>query len=102
MDAVSSAGQQAAGARDGAAYPLRLPRITRSGEVYGRCKSAFWFGDTMRLVDGKYQCAWCGVQIDAPLDARPEAKIIGVSGKPTVRALTLDGEEIHRCAKPTD
>jgi hypothetical protein len=36
----------------------------------------------MRLVGGKYQCAWCGAELDA------------------VRALVLDGEEIHRCEKP--
>jgi hypothetical protein len=51
----------------------------------------------MRLHDGRYECAHCGEILDIPLVDRPQVVIHAASGKPNMRALTLDGKEIHAC-----
>lgn len=51
----------------------------------------------MRIVNGRYECAYCGAQLDIPLIAEPRVMISAASGKPNVRTLTLDGNEIHSC-----
>lgn len=54
-------------------------------------------GNTMRWSDGQLVCAQCGEVLDVPDDAMPQVVIIGASGKSNFRALTVRGEEIHRC-----
>jgi hypothetical protein len=52
----------------------------------------------MRLRDGRYECAHCGAVLDIPLNAGdPRVAIKAASGERNVRALYLDGREIHRC-----
>ena len=51
----------------------------------------------MRRRDGRYVCALCGAEIDAPIDAEPQRKFIDSSGGARIRALMIDGKEIHRC-----
>jgi hypothetical protein len=51
----------------------------------------------MRLRDGRYECANCGVQLDVTPHGEPNATIHAAGGKPNVRVLKVDGREIHRC-----
>lgn len=55
----------------------------------------------MRLVNGKWACAVCGAELDVPDGKRPTVVLIGSSGKRNVRALVIEGEEIHRCEVPS-
>jgi hypothetical protein len=41
-----------------------------------------------------------GALLDAPIDAKPKVTISASSGRPTVRVLRIDKNEIHRCDKP--
>jgi hypothetical protein len=50
----------------------------------------------MRLHDGRYECAHCGEILDIPLVDRPQVVIHAASGKPNMRALTLDGRKSTR------
>jgi hypothetical protein len=52
----------------------------------------------MRLrVDGKYECANCGEVLKVPRGVEPTVVFRGGSGKPSVRALLVNGREIHQC-----
>ena len=51
----------------------------------------------MRIVNGRYECAYCGAQLDIPLIAEPRVMISAASGKPNVRKLMIDGKVIHTC-----
>jgi hypothetical protein len=51
----------------------------------------------MRLKDGRYECAHCGAVLDVPVVQDPVVVIHAASGQPTVRVLTYEGREIHRC-----
>jgi hypothetical protein len=51
----------------------------------------------MRLVNGKPQCAYCRTELDVPEGKQPQQMIVGTSGRKNVRALLVDGREIHRC-----
>jgi hypothetical protein len=55
----------------------------------------------MQLRNDRYTCAHCGAVLDLPLDASPKVMIKAASGKPTVRVLSIKGDEIHRCEMPT-
>jgi hypothetical protein len=52
---------------------------------------------TVRLENGKYLCTLCGALLDIPTDRAPLVLIKAASGQPNVRAITLAGEELHRC-----
>jgi hypothetical protein len=54
-------------------------------------------GKSMRLHDGRYECAHCGAVLDIPLMNDPRVMIRAASGQPNVRVLFLDEREIHRC-----
>jgi hypothetical protein len=51
----------------------------------------------MRLVDGRYECIYCGEILDIAKRAVPVVIIKSGSGKPSMRSLLVDGKEIHAC-----
>ena len=51
----------------------------------------------MRLHDGRYECAHCGVVLAIPLIDDPQVMIRAAGGQPNTRTLSLDGREIHGC-----
>ncbi|HEY3832137.1 MAG TPA: hypothetical protein VGO03_07575 [Acidimicrobiia bacterium] len=52
----------------------------------------------MRLDFGHWHCTLCGQLVgDVREDARPTSEIRGVSGRPTVRVVYVDRNEVHRC-----
>jgi len=51
----------------------------------------------MRLVDGRYECAQCGAVLAIAPEAEPMVVFHAASGQSTVRVITVDGHEIHRC-----
>ena len=51
----------------------------------------------MRLRNGKRECVICGAHLDVPDGKQPDVMIVGASGKPNMRAVLVDGEEMHRC-----
>ena len=51
----------------------------------------------MLVHNGKYVCALCGVQIDAPSDKRPLVLIKASGGERNLRLVMLDGKELHAC-----
>ena len=53
--------------------------------------------DQMRLRAGRYECAHCGEALDMPLMLDPQRVMRCASGMPNVRALLVDGREIHAC-----
>jgi len=55
----------------------------------------------VRLVNGKWLCVLCGAELDVPDGKQPKVMLIGRSGKRNVRALVIDGMEIHRCEVPS-
>jgi hypothetical protein len=54
----------------------------------------------MRLLDGRYECAHCGAVLNLPMLAEPQIVFRAASGKANVRALYVDGQEIHSCEVP--
>jgi hypothetical protein len=44
-----------------------------------------------------WTCRECGAVIDIAPGRVPDVRIHGASGRPNMRVLVLDGEEIHRC-----
>jgi hypothetical protein len=50
-----------------------------------------------RIKDGTYCCAVCGAPLGVS-EYDTVTTIVGQSGKPNVRVLSVDREEIHRCA----
>lgn len=53
--------------------------------------------EMVRAVNDRYECAMCAATLDIPSATVVRTMIIGGSGKPNVRVLTVGGEEIHRC-----
>jgi hypothetical protein len=52
----------------------------------------------MRELDGQWACRECGAVVDGvPPGRTPKVTINAASGRPNVRVLTIDGEEVHRC-----
>ncbi len=51
----------------------------------------------MRLHDDRYECALCGAVLDIPLTAMPRVMLTARGGERTVRVLSVDGREVHRC-----
>ena len=51
----------------------------------------------VRQSNGKWECAYCGTELDVPMDKVPMVVMHAASGKPNERVLSLDGQEIHRC-----
>ena len=57
----------------------------------------------VRLEDGRWYSALCGIAVPGvPETVQPQAEIRSASGKPTVRVLLVDGEEVHRCEPDTN
>jgi len=55
--------------------------------------------NAVRRRDGRYECARCGVMLDVPDHAQVRTMIMQSSGEPAVRAILVDGKEIHRCER---
>ena len=51
----------------------------------------------VRYRNGRYECAQCGIALDVPPQTTPVVTIIAASGKPNIRAVSVDAIEIHRC-----
>jgi hypothetical protein len=51
----------------------------------------------MRLENGKYRCVLCQQILSVPAASRPRVIISAASGRPTMRVITYEGREIHRC-----
>jgi hypothetical protein len=51
----------------------------------------------VRFRQGRYECAQCRIALEVPPYATPVVTIIAASGKPNMRAVSIDGVEIHRC-----
>jgi len=49
----------------------------------------------MIVIDGKYVCARCGVQIEVASGQRPLVVIKASGGKPNMRVVRLGDEELH-------
>jgi hypothetical protein len=54
----------------------------------------------MRERDGVATCALCSARLDVPIGAKVRTVLEAASGKPNVRVVYLDDEEVHRCATP--
>ena len=52
----------------------------------------------MLLNDGGWVCQSCGAPVDARTDQIQEVKVTLVGRSRSVRVLSIDGEEVHRCA----
>jgi hypothetical protein len=52
----------------------------------------------MRRKGDRYECAMCGEILDVADAAKVRTMLIQGSGTPTMRAVLVDGKEIHRCA----
>ena len=51
------------------------------------------------LKDGQiYRCALCGQALDSPEGVEPRIWLEGKGGQPNQRVLSIDGDEVHRCA----
>ena len=51
----------------------------------------------MRLVDGRYECAQCGVVLDIDPESQPTVVVHAASGQPNMRVISVGGHEVHRC-----
>ena len=53
----------------------------------------------MKRELGRYRCTLCGVIVssDVRLDDVMKTMIVQASGQPTVRTVSVDGAEVHRC-----
>ena len=58
-------------------------------------------GQPLRLRDGRYECSLCGAVLDVPAATEPDIVLKTASGRPTLRAITVAGAEIHACAIST-
>ena len=56
----------------------------------------------MRLRDGKYECVHCGAVLEIPAGEGLQVVITAATGKPNVRVLMWNFEEIHRCDVDAD
>ena len=50
-----------------------------------------------RIGDKTYLCTVCHATVKVDSEERPVAAIIGQSGEPNVRVVTVEGVEVHRC-----
>lgn len=51
--------------------------------------------------ESRYHCAVCGAVVDIGLGLdRPLSMLLGASGKPNMRVITLSGIEVHSCPFP--
>ena len=55
-----------------------------------------------RIGDGIYRCTVCGSEVQVGTDGTPVAVLVGQSGKPNERVVTVAGKEVHRCTFPAD
>jgi hypothetical protein len=46
--------------------------------------------------NSQFSCFICGAELDVP-EAQTAATIAGDSGRPTIRILSVNGREVHRC-----
>ena len=52
----------------------------------------------MQVRDGRYECALCGAVLDVPAsNDPPQTAIHSATSKATVRVLTVNNVEVHRC-----
>ena len=51
----------------------------------------------LQRLDGEVVCKRCGAQLAIPAGHTPEKTFLAESGKPVVRLVKVDGDEIHRC-----
>lgn len=52
----------------------------------------------MRWSDDRVECALCGeALVGIAKTSKVRTVLIGASGQPNVRAIVVDGKEIHRC-----
>jgi hypothetical protein len=59
-------------------------------------------GEPVRLRDGKYECVHCGAVLEIPAGEGLHVVITAATGKPNVRVLMWNFEEIHRCDVDAD
>jgi len=52
----------------------------------------------MRQVKGRHECAYCGAPLELEADEVAMVVFRGASGEPNMRAIGVNGREIHRCA----
>jgi hypothetical protein len=55
----------------------------------------------LRLRDGRYECALCRAVLDVPAAVKPHVLVKTASGQPTMRAIMVDGVEVHACVIST-
>jgi hypothetical protein len=51
----------------------------------------------MRLRNGHYECTLCGAVLDVPIGVTPLVMLRASSGQPTLRTISVNGSEVHRC-----
>jgi hypothetical protein len=54
----------------------------------------------VEVREGKFFCILCGAELEVS-EAQTVTTIAGASGKPNVRILSVNGEELHRCEMPS-
>ena len=75
-----------------------LPRVATASQCSGFAPSHSRKRRTVYLDNDQWRCTYCGGQVHAiALDAGPVAPFEGAGGSPTVRVVTVDGHEVHRC-----
>jgi hypothetical protein len=53
------------------------------------------------LDEALYHCSMCGVPVEVGAGSvRPLTMLVGASGEPNVRVISLAGAEVHRCPFP--
>jgi hypothetical protein len=55
-----------------------------------------------RIGEGIYRCTVCGGEVQVDADETPVAVLVGQSGKPNERVVTVGNVEVHRCSFPAD
>jgi hypothetical protein len=55
-----------------------------------------------RIGDGAYRCTVCGSEVQVGTNETPVVVLVGQSGKPNERVVTVEKVEIHRCTFPAD
>ena len=51
----------------------------------------------LHQLDGEVVCKRCGAPLPIPDGHTPEVTFLAESGRPVIRLLKANGEEIHRC-----
>jgi hypothetical protein len=91
---------------------VRLSPRALAEAVQTRCPDACVVGRTIAAKSGmsngrnfemwrsdRYECTLCGAIVDVPADTKPEVTAAG--SESTMRVLSVDGKETHRCRKTT-